>query len=118
MKAEWNAHCRLMAHAKDIVLEAFRLLPQGFRIAPYASSKTAAASIWCIGDALLVVERICQIELKAALVSQHASDLVENLTQVTNGVIGMWLMSELPLSDYLTKSSKYRSDAAGRREET
>src|SRR5687767_1026203 len=82
------------------MFEKFRLFPQRFGIATPASSEPARRTVWCVSStflALLVVERIGQIDPKAAVVSQNPPNLVENVQKVANEVIRMRFMAELAM---------------------
>ena len=68
------------------VLKELRLLPQRLGIASPPRREAAVRAIRRISGALfplLVIERVCEIDPKAAVVPENAPHLVERLDQMT-----------------------------------
>jgi hypothetical protein len=100
MKAERNSQLGLVPHARHIVLEKVRLIPQRLSVASTPSSETAFGAIWGVGGtllALLIVKRIREVHPQAAIVSKDPPNLVEDLEQMPDEVIGMWFVSQFAL---------------------
>jgi hypothetical protein len=84
-----------MSDARNIVLEKFRLLPQGFCIAAASRRETAIRTIRGVGRSSLplpVVVRISEIYPQATIVAQKAPDLIEDLHEVTDEIVWVWFM--------------------------
>src|SRR5206468_3911828 len=82
------------------VLEELWLLAEGIGVTLPSGGKPALAAVRCIGRSLLsllVVEGVGEVYPEAAVSPQGPPDLVEDMQQVADEVVRVWLVPQFTL---------------------